>query len=281
MSECISSFYKIYPWPELLEEKEGKRRFEEALENLKLLLSHEWFRNILSRKSRVRILDLCGGTGLGGIALCKLLSLENVDFELIVCDIRREALVKAEDYARSILGVSVRTLTADARRINDYVDNIDVILMYGFSTVHFNPWDMVRLIHATSHILSDIGIFVVEEMDRIYKVFYKEGYEKARFEGKKFGHIIVSFHLGYDYVKGTFRRKIVDMSTKDYTLIDLYFWNIASLAALMWVFYEDVDFIEVSERDLAGYIIARGPRKITLKGLENTPTILRRSMHLV
>jgi hypothetical protein len=67
--ESLKKIYTLFRWPEDLS-KEGKERYERALEEFGKIISHRWIEEVL-RRGKVRIVDICSGTGVGGIALAK------------------------------------------------------------------------------------------------------------------------------------------------------------------------------------------------------------------
>lgn len=41
----------------------GKMKFME------ILISHNWIKDIISKKQDIKVLEVCGGAGIGGVAL--------------------------------------------------------------------------------------------------------------------------------------------------------------------------------------------------------------------
>ncbi|MCC6029553.1 MAG: hypothetical protein LM591_05400 [Candidatus Korarchaeum sp.] len=60
--ESLKKIYKLFRWPEDLSEGEGKERYEGALEEFGKIISHRWIEEVL-RRGKVRIVDVCSGTG--------------------------------------------------------------------------------------------------------------------------------------------------------------------------------------------------------------------------
>ncbi len=156
LGDHLSRLYSIWPWPADPWSEEGRARYEEAIKKFRSLLEHEWLSRLVGDRRTVRVLDVCGGTGIGGVALGKALSSRGLGVELTVVDLRREALEVAERFGTEELG-SVRVEIADATRLWELGLKADLALIYGFSTPHFNPWDMVRLLSSVADSLSDDG----------------------------------------------------------------------------------------------------------------------------
>jgi hypothetical protein len=64
----LDNLYEIFPRPEDPYKPEGRERYESALKYIRELLGHKFFEDILEKKE-VSVLDVCGGTGIGGVAL--------------------------------------------------------------------------------------------------------------------------------------------------------------------------------------------------------------------
>ena len=68
----LSLFYRLYPWVEDPYTPEGRSRYEAALRLFRELV-RAWLEE-LSAKGELKVLVLCGGVGIGGVALAKALS---------------------------------------------------------------------------------------------------------------------------------------------------------------------------------------------------------------
>ena len=103
---------------------------------------------------------------------------------------------------------------------------------------------MTKLIANISRNLRDNGFFLIEEMDRLFTVFVQSGYQRVLAERVTEDRAILSIHSGYEPMKGSFSRLLVDLF---------------GLAQILWMFFDDVDFIQ---RDrYRGVLIAKKPRR--------------------
>jgi hypothetical protein len=61
----------------------------------------------------------------------------------------------------------------------------------------------------------------------------------------------------------------------------LYFWDIASSAAIAWMLFYDVDFIQSISSKMNGYIVAYKPRKTIDPSLylSQEPSILKKEQN--
>lgn len=272
--KVITELYSLDIWPMDPRSEEGRKRFEEAKEQFKKLLTHEWIKKLIEKKE-VRILEICAGTGIGGVALSRVLLDAGVNVKLMFTDIRNESLKVAEEWGKEELGIEVKVRKIDATKIHLLEESFDLVLMYGHSAPHFDPWDMIKLMASISSVLVDDGVFIMEEGDRIYSIFYLQGYKRVLPERVSERNIILSAHSGYDLMRGTFRRAYIEILGGRIVEVATYFWNIAELMALSWIFFKDVDFFRI--RGTSGFILAYKPRrKIKIDDLSELPKILKR-----
>jgi ubiquinone/menaquinone biosynthesis C-methylase UbiE len=274
----LEKFYEIFPWPEDIHSEEGAKRYIKALVQFKKLIEHSWISSLLSLKDHLRVIDICGGSGVGGIAFTKILKESGKDVELTIVDLRETALKKAEEFSKFELGFNALTLKMDVLKLYELNRTYDVCLMYGLSAPHFNPFQMCILLASVSKILTSDGVFIMNESDRIYTVFFIRGYQHVLPEISK-EKIVISLHKSYDRLTGTFKRLIINMLSKDVTEMNFYFWGLAELMAITWLLFSDVDFVSDEERPYEGFILAHKPRKnINVNDLINLPMVLRNVM---
>ena len=276
MSEDLSRLYRLVGWPEDPWSKEGRARYERALKTFRSLAQHKWISEVAARGS-VRMLDLCGGTGIGGVALAKALAEAGADVELTVADLREEALEVARRLSLEELGREVSIALVDAREVHTLKREFDLALVYGYTTPHFNPWDMSKLTASVSESLTDDGVLLIEEQDRQYLIFYRGRYKDWLVEDLGPERLLVSVHRGYDPVKGVFKRASLDLLAREGPVVGEYcFWGLANLMTLLWLFFEDVDFSPYEGRGMYdGIVIARRPRKKIKPGDLSPPRILQ------
>jgi len=272
LQEILSRFYSIFPWTEDPYSKEGKERFENTLKFMEQLVNHRWLRDLLSKKSVIRVLEICGGTGIGGVALAKILMDKGINVYLLITDLRKAALNIAEKWSLEVLGKGVDTLLIDAREVHKLDSKFDILLLYGLSTPHFNPWDMVKLFTSVSKVLVNDGLFIIDEGDRRYALL-TQGYKHVLAEYSSEERFVVSFHIGYNLVKGSIKRTYVDLikQTKPVTM-ELFMWGLAEVAALTWVFFENVDLVKLERT--RHFIIGYKPRRILTPECLSEPSVL-------
>ena len=278
LAEKLERIYRIFPWPEDLSSPTVNKRLDEAYKVFKDLLDHPWLKDLLEeRKNRdLIVIDICGGAGIGGIALAKALMDKGLGVKLIVNDLRITALEKARRYAKQILGIEIETLIEDALKLHEHNIRADLALIYGLTTPHFNPYQMVTLIASIAWILKPNGILLVEEHDRIYQIFYRIGYKQVLAEYAGEDRIALSIHAGYNPLTGVFKRVFLDIPSMERVLADVRFWDIAGVAATLWIFFEDVDF-KPTRTQIRGILIAKKPRGINPRDYTMLPTIVKGS----
>ncbi|RLE63457.1 MAG: methyltransferase type 12 [Thermoprotei archaeon] len=253
----LSKVYKLIKWPEDPKTPAGMKRYQEAIKRMELLLEHEWVKDFMERKY-LKILDICSGTGIGGVALAKTLLKRGIKIYLSLVDIREEALKIAKEWAYKELQHEVHVYQMDAKEVHKLKEKFDIVLMYGFSAPHFNPWDLIKLLSSVSSCIKENGIFIIEETDRRYRIFLV-GYRDPVVENANEKSLTMSVHVGYDFKKGTIKRAYMDLSKRgEIAYLDTFFWGLAELATLTWIFFEDVDMIQI--RGTLHFIIAKNPR---------------------
>lgn len=259
-SSELSQFYSTFVWPDDPENERGQRYFERTAKFMEILVNHSWMKEIISKKEDIRILEICGGVGFGGIALSKILIDTGVNVHLLITDLRKNPLDIAKRWGRNILGREVETSVIDAREVWKLKERFDISLIYGLSTPHFSPWDIVKLFASVSEILADDGLFILDESDRRYRIFLNQGYKWALAEGEDEDRFVVSFHTGYDPIKGTCKRSYINLSNPSKPVTtETFMWGLAEVGALMWTFFNDVDLVNLI--GVRYFILGSTPRR--------------------
>lgn len=274
MKDKLSEFFKIFPWPSDPETTEGKEYFNSTIKNMEKLFEHIWFKDIL-KKEKIKILEICAGAGFGGVALAKLILEKKLDVELIITDLRKDILLKAKKFGEKTLGKKVLTKMIDAREVQKLKKKFDIVLMYGLSTPHFNPWEIIKVFIGVTESLDDNGIFIIDELDR-RSGFFTRGYQYLLAEGNE-NKFIISFHSDYDIIKGTFSRTFFNpiLSKKPITM-ELYFWSLAEIGALTFLFFEDVDFVPLGST--RHFILGYKPRRLLTYENLKEPLLFRKNI---
>ncbi len=267
--ERLSRFYSIFPWYDDPESEGGKRYFEASVGTMEKLAQHPWIRD----RERLKVPEICGGAGFGGVALAKVLAQRGVEVDLTITDLRAEALERARRWGTETLGREVKTEVLDAHEVHKLKEKYDLVLMYGLSTPHFDPWELVRVLASVGEALEDEGIFAVEESDRRYRIFLMIGYKWALAETVE-GKYTVSFHAGYDFHRGTVRRIYTDLRKPGELMeMETFMWGLAEVGAFVWMFFEEVDFLPL--RNDRGFILGREPRRGISPTDLRTPDFIR------
>ncbi|MGC9103918.1 MAG: class I SAM-dependent methyltransferase, partial [Candidatus Methanodesulfokora sp.] len=239
-AESLERMYELFRWPEDIRKSSGRKRYEESLKDLAVIAAHDWIKEVLERE-RVRIVDICSGTGIGGIALAKRIAELGKEVELTFVDLRTEALRKAAEFSKAELGLEARTVDMDARKLYELELEADIALLWGLTTPHFSPMDLVRLYGSASMILQKKGVFIVEEADRFYTVCMR-GYKDFLLERYDERGSVFTAHYKHDPLTG-YTTRIILAEGRSHPM-DVYFWDIASSIAFAWFFFRDVDFVQ-------------------------------------
>ncbi|MEM1508259.1 MAG: class I SAM-dependent methyltransferase [Thermofilaceae archaeon] len=256
--EYLNRLYRVFPWPEDPSTAEGLRRYQTSVSELETVVKHEWFKEFLNKRRMLKVIDVCSGTGIGGIALAKVLRNIGVEVTLTLLDLRREALDKAVDFCSRELGFMPNIVECDIIGA-DLGAEFNVALLWGFTTPHFSPWDWIKVLSSVSRLLVSDGLFVYEETDRVYTT-HLVGYKEVLPELVEKERVVLTIHKGKDFKSGYVTRLAFDLVTREREEMKVYFWDLAASAAFTWVFFNNVDFI-ATRRPYSGLVIARNPRR--------------------
>ncbi len=252
--EDMRKFYSLFPWPED-PEGAGRERYGRALKYFREVVEHPFFHG----RGSFRVLDLMGGVGIGGVALCRVLKEAGKDVELTVLDLRGDALFKAKDFAVEELGREPELIEGDAFLAHELVGGADVVLIYGLTMPHFDTWRTVLLLNSIREIVKPEGAVLIHHLDQVYW----EGYLHPSGDVYPFfleGDLTLSLFKGYDVKRGSSRRVVVSPRTGEMADYNVYQWNVSLMAALVWIFFEDVEYFPILEDGSAGIIMGIGPR---------------------
>lgn len=275
LAEKLQKAYGLGIWPEDPRTKEGYARYQASLNYFRKLLEHDWLGEMV-RKKEITVLEICAGAGIGGVALARSLMDKKCIVKLILTDVREDVLRIGKKWGAEELGIDIEISCTDAREIHRLGVKADIILMYGYSATHFDPWEMINLLASVSETLHDDGLFIINEIDRVYRIFYEVGFKRVLPEKITEDKLIISIHAGYDVLRGIFRRAYLDLKNpKNHVILHNYYWNIAELAALIWLFFNDVDFVPLM-RNITGFLLAKEPRrKIDPEDIRTLPRMIQ------
>ena len=209
-----------------------------------------------------RVLDLCAGTGIAGVAMAKVTDAK----ALTVLDAREGDLKKIKKWIE-IAGLNLKPemIVGDAREVSRLVGKHDVAILWGLTMPHFDVFDAVKLFAGVASILTDDGIFLLEEADRIYGIFYQVGYKDMLVEAKSDEYTLISLHEGYEPIRGVFKRtyyklpRFEKISEQEHRL-----WDLASQLALGSVFFKEYRVISRADHGVNGVsdvIYLKTPRR--------------------
>ncbi len=251
----MNKLYSLMPWPEDLEGV-GRRRYEAAVNFFRGLVDHPFLAG-----GEVRLLDLMGGVGIGGIALARALREAGRYVELTVLDLREDALSVARGFSVRELGIEARTIVGDAFRVHELVDEVDMVLIHGVTMPHFDPWRSSLLFSAISSVLTQNGTLLIHHIDQVYWELYTHP-QIDTYAYFKQGDVVLSLKASYDPATGYIERIIRSLITGEQARYHVYQWGMADMAALMWVFFEEIDIIRISEDGTVAMLLGHRPRGV-------------------
>ncbi len=274
MSEELEKLYKIFRWVEDLDTPEGMKRLEKSVEKMHKILDHPSLQALLEEKDEITLIDICSGKGIGFIALAKaIMEKHDIKLDIVAVDLRRSALEKAAVYAEKILGLKIKTYVHDVTRIWELGVRADIGLLYGFSTPHFNPYDMVMLSAGMAGILGTKGVFLVEESDRIHNIYQVFGYKHVLPEHVDQDSVVLSIDGGRDPLKGVNRKLTIELISGERVINEVRLWDIAGTTSILWAFFKHVDFVPYRSA-YSGMIVAWEPRGIDPRQYSRYPEVI-------
>ena len=238
----LEELYRYINWRMNPEDERARERFSriaEFFESISDELPHEG-----------KVLDICAGTGIAGAALAKATNAKL----LTLLDARKEDLEKAGEWLR-IAGISpkLRLVQGDAREAASLVGEHDIAVLWGYTMPHFDPFDAVKLFANAALTLSNDGIFMIEDGDRVYGILYRAGYRNFLIEGRRENCTIASMHEGYDVVRGTFKRGYYILpGFKKISTVEFHYWDIATQLAIGSVFFREYKLIRRNDHRVEG-----------------------------
>ncbi len=253
MSLDLERAYRLLRWRgDDPESEEGKRRYEELREDLSRYLKEE----LLELGKEVKILDLCSGSGIGGVALANFLHELGKKVNLTLMDLRKSVL---ENYRKwdPQEGISVRKIVGDIRK-DIPKGPYDVISMFGLSMPHFSPREALVVFSRISKEMKERGIFLLEEHDRFYSFCIRGNYKDVI--GERADPLTLSVHTDYDVEEGVIIRNLINLESGEKSQVRVHMWSIAELKAILSCFFKEVSFKRKGFTPY-GYIIARSPRR--------------------
>lgn len=258
MVQDVEKFYSSYVWYDDPFSKQGAEYYQQTLINMKQLVDADFFKKLLLKDS-IKILELCAGVGYGGIAISKMLLNKGKDIELMVTDVRDKILVKAKKFGEQELSMNISTSIIDVKD-PQIESTYDIILIYGLSMPHINPWEASRLFHVASQYLASDGLFVIHETDRRLLEFLERDYQKIALAGND-NQPLVNVHSGYDLLRGTIQRTYYGLNRMvSPATTDAFFWSIAELSSLMWTAFEDINYLKLGQYKF--FVIGLCPRRV-------------------
>lgn len=252
----LEELYRYLHWRMDSEDERAVLRFRRIVEVFEKLKN----KGLLPDKPRV--LDICAGTGIAGVAMAKAANAK----ALTVLDAREEDLEKVEKWIEiADLDLKPDIIVGDARNVAELADEHDIALLWGLTMPHFDAFDAVKLFAGVASILSDDGMFLLEESDRVYEIFYRVGYKDMLVETRTDEYTPISVHEGYDPIRGVFKRTYYKLpGFEKVTEQEHRLWDLASQLSLGSIFFREYKAITPAEHGVSGIstvLYFRRPRK--------------------
>ncbi len=239
---------------------------------------------LVESRNVVSVLDVAAGTGIAGAALASVLAGMGKPVRLVVTDARGGDLEFAREWlklAGSKNKVDVETLVADATRLVEKVEGcFDIALLWGSSIPHFSPWSLALIIAGIRDLQHESSALLIDQRDLLPQILFTNTYEHLHLTSpvnEETGEGLLAVHNGYDQLRGVVQKAY-------YKLPGLAFvgtsptrlWDVPSIAAITWLFYQEIHIESYKWRRELKAIIAQKPRKNALSNKELWSTLPER-----
>ena len=254
----MNEYYRIFDQSWNPYSEQGYRHYMRSLEIMKYIVKHQFIKELLDIRKEIRILDLCGGCGIGGMTLATTILKKRPDrhVSVTVVDIRKEALNIAKKWAKEETGIDIETIALNALEVHKLKKKYNIVLLYGNSISHFNPWDALILFSTLSDVVTNRGIVIIENVDvgSLLLLGYKHIWTD---KGP-----VISIHTNYDLLRGVCNRLCMSVGEDRKGAVSLHFWYTASLGALLYCFFKELNIMMHPWELWTSYIFARNPRNV-------------------
>jgi len=248
----VEKVLELIEWPEDIDTKKGRERFQYAIRS---------FRNLDFPQKKYVILEVAGGSGIGGIALAKSLMERNCEIsELVITDIREKILEKAREFSKRELGFEAKTYVIDAKDLHKLGIKADIVLMYGNSHATFSTLDMIKFLSSASLSLKDDGILLIQGTNMFLAYIINMGYKYVLSERATDDKVLISVHGGYDEIRGMFKRIFIDLISRAKADVEIKFWDFAEILGLCKIFFKEAILEKIES--YKGIVICKYPKMI-------------------
>lgn len=199
---------------------------------------------LFPERRKLRILDLCAGTGIAGGALYETLREWVYDVSLTVVDRRKDDLFLVEEWVSGEVYGAVMDCLDDLRKLGKF----DIALIFGHTMPHFDPFQTAKLFRNVARVLEGDGVFLLEETDRFGAFFYGKAYREIVPEVKGEDYTIVSLDEGYNPLRGVIRRGYYKLpGWEKIGEVETRYWDLAGLAGIGRALFEEARIIRKRE----------------------------------
>lgn len=184
--DSLEKRYKLMKWPMEPGDERAVARFNSSRELFRSLIrEHPSFEGA-REKHKVALLDVCAGTGIAASAMAKALSEEGIETKITAVDARKSDLLKIEEWLKfaGLKSVEFEIIAADAEELPDMLKgNYDVILIWGSSMPHFDPWSAAKIIAGIKELSNRDSVLLIEQRDIKSKLLLANQFRRILIEG--------------------------------------------------------------------------------------------------
>jgi len=210
---------------------------------------------------KLRILDLCAGTGIAGAALVEALREWGYESKLVLVDRRKEDLLRVEEWLSSETDVSAAVMDCldDLTKLGKF----DIALIFGYTMPHFDPLQAAELFRNIAGVLEPHGTLLLEELDRFGAFFYRRAYRDIVPEVRGEDYTVISLDEGYNSMRGIIRRGYYKLpGWERIGEIETRYWDLAGLAGIGKALFEEARIVRKNDHgvvNVGDIVHFRGP----------------------
>ncbi|ASJ12983.1 class I SAM-dependent methyltransferase [Thermococcus thioreducens] len=200
LGEGADIYYKAFPTTWDATSEIGKKRIIKLKETLRKHLPIK----------EGKALDVGCGTGISTFAL------EELGFEVIGIDIRKEAIHQAKEIAKE-RGSKAKFYFMDAKRLEFENESFDLVTLLGSPLPHFSVYDFDEITMEAYRVLKPKGVLVIEYIDTIKGLY--SWHRDVFVEG-----LLISIYKGFNSVEGLEERFFINLNNGTTFSVKFYLW---------------------------------------------------------
>ncbi len=264
----LDALYRHLAWHMRPDDPLARERFV-VLQDVFRGLVQSRLSGLVESRNVVSVLDVAAGTGIAGVALASVLAGLGKRVRLVVTDARSGDLELASEWlklAKVENNVEVETIVADATRLVERVKGcFDIALLWGSSIPHFSPWSLALIVAGIRDLQHESSALLIDQRDLLPQILFTNTYEHLHLTSpvnEETGEGLLAVHNGYDQMRGMVQKAYYKLPGLAFVgTFPTRLWDVPSIAAITWLFYQEIHIEAYKWRKELKVIVAQKPRK--------------------